>query len=75
MRVVSGDGSTMKNFLVCTVLLINIVRMIKSRNLRWVGHVARRSGFKILTGTPTGKRPLGRRRCRCETILEWILKK
>ena len=35
--------------------------MIKSRRLRWAGHVARveegRSAFKILTGKPTGKRP------------------
>ena len=42
----------------------NIVREIKSRRLRWAGHVTRikedRSAFKILTGTPTGKRPLGR---------------
>ena len=42
----------------------NIVRVIKSRRLRWAGHVARmeegRNAFKILTGTPTGKRPLGR---------------
>ena len=40
--------------------------MIKSRRLRWAGHVARmkegRSDFKILTGKPTGKRPLGRPR-------------
>ena len=39
----------------------NIVRVIKSRRLRWVGHVARmeesRSAFKVLTGKPTGKRP------------------
>jgi len=46
----------------------NIVRVIKSRRLRWAGHVARieegRSAFKILTGTPTGKRPLGRPRRR-----------
>ena len=38
--------------------------MIKSRRLRWAGHVARvdkgRSVFKILTGTPAGKRLLGR---------------
>ena len=44
--------------------------MIKSRILRWAGHVARmeegRSAFKILTGKPTGKRPLGRPRRRCE---------
>ena len=44
--------------------------MIKSRRLRWAGHVARmeegRSTFKILTGKPTGKRPLGRPRRRWE---------
>ena len=44
---------------------LNIVRVIKSR---WAGHVARmkegRSAFKILTGKPIGKRPLGRPRCR-----------
>ena len=43
-----------------------VVRVIKSRRLRWAGHVARieegRSAFKILTGKQTGKRALGRRR-------------
>ena len=42
----------------------NIVRVIKSRRLRWAGHVVRmeegRSAFKILIGKPTGKSPLGR---------------
>ena len=50
----------------------NIDRMIKSRRLRWAGRVARleegRSAFKILTGKPTGKRPLGRPRRRWEDI-------
>ena len=49
---------------------LNIVRVIKSRRLRWAGHVERieegRSAFKILTGKPTGKRPLGRPRRRWE---------
>ena len=48
----------------------NIVRVIKSRRLSWAGHVARmeedRNTFKILTGKPTGKRPLGRPMRRCE---------
>ena len=48
----------------------NIARVIQSRRLRWAGHVARmeqvRSAFKILTGKPTGKRPLGRSMCRWE---------
>ena len=42
----------------------NIVKVIKSRRLRWADHVARmeegRSAFKILSGKPTGKIPLGR---------------
>ena len=44
----------------------SVSRVIKSRRLRWAGHVARmeggRSFLKILTGTTTGKRPLGRPR-------------
>ena len=44
--------------------------MIKSKRLRWAGHVVRmeegRSAFKILTGKPAGKRPLGRPRLRWE---------
>ena len=48
----------------------NIVRVIKSRRLRWAGHVVRmeegRSAFKILIGNPTGKRPIGRPRRRWE---------
>ena len=48
----------------------NIVRVKKSRRLRWAGHVARmeegRSAFKILTGKHTGKRLLGRPRRRWE---------
>ena len=48
----------------------NIVRVIKSTRLRWAAHIARmeegRSALKILTGKPTGKRPLGRPRRRWE---------
>ena len=44
----------------------NIIRMIKSRRLRWTGLIARmeegRSAFKILTGKPTG---LGEELVRC----------
>jgi transcription termination factor 2 len=45
--------------------LPNIVRVVKSRRLRWVGHVARmgedRGVHRMLVGKPEGKRPLGRR--------------
>jgi hypothetical protein len=46
--------------------LPNIVRVIKSRRMRWAGHVARmgedRGGHRVLVGKPEGKRPLGRPR-------------
>ena len=49
------------------------------RRLRWAGHVARieegRSAFKILTGKPTGKRPVGGLGVDGRTILEWTLKR
>ena len=58
--------------------LPNIVRVIKSRRLRWAGHVARieegRSSFKMLTGTHTGKRSLGRPRRRWENNIRMDLK-
>ena len=56
----------------------NIVKVIKSRRLTWARHVARmeenRSTFKILTGKPTGKRPLGRPRRRWEDNIRMNLK-
>ena len=57
----------------------NIARVIKSIRLRCAGHVARmeesRSAFKILKGTLTGKRPLGRPKCRWEDNIRMDLKK
>ena len=46
----------------------NIVRVIKSRRMRWAGHVARmgeeRGTYRVLVGKPEGKRPLERPRRR-----------
>ena len=46
----------------------NIVRVIKSRRMRWAGHVARmgeeKGVYRVLVGKPEGKRPLGRPRRR-----------
>jgi hypothetical protein len=46
----------------------NIVRVIKSRGMRWAGHVARIGEGRVFTGFWLGgpKRPLGRPRCRWE---------
>jgi hypothetical protein len=45
----------------------SIIRMMKSRSMRWSVHVARmgekRNAYRILVGKPEGKRSLGRPRC------------
>jgi hypothetical protein len=50
--------------------LPNIVRVMKSRRMRWEGHVARmgevRAVYRVMVGKPEGKRPLERPRCRWE---------
>jgi hypothetical protein len=46
----------------------SIIKITKSRKMRWVGHVARvgekRNAYRLLVGKPEGKRPLGRPRRR-----------
>jgi len=55
----------------------NIVRLIKSRRMRWAGHVARmgewRDVYRVLVGKPEGKRPLGRLRRRWEDNIKMDL--
>jgi hypothetical protein len=59
----------------------NIIRQIKSRHMRWAGHVActweRRKVYKNLVGKPKGKRPLRRPRHRWEDgirmdLTDWL---
>jgi hypothetical protein len=56
----------------------NIVRVIKSRRMRWAGHVActgeGRGAYRVWVGRPEGKRPLGRPRCRWEDNIKMDLK-
>ena len=48
--------------------------MIKSRRMRWGGHVARnverRGVYRVLVGKFEGKRPLGRPMRRCENNIK-----
>jgi hypothetical protein len=55
----------------------NIVRVVKSRRMRWAGHVERmgedRGVHMVLVGKPEEKRPLGRPRRRCEDNIKMDL--
>ena len=57
----------------------NIFRVIKSRRMRWAGHVARmgqrRGVYRVLVGKPEGRRPFGRPRHRLEDNIRWIFRK
>jgi hypothetical protein len=57
--------------------LPNIVWVVKSRSMRWAGHVARmgeeRGVHWVLVGKPEGKRQLGRPRCRWENNIKMDL--
>jgi hypothetical protein len=43
-----------------------MLRMIKSRRMRWAGHGEKRNACSILTGKPEGRRPLRTLRLRWE---------
>ena len=55
----------------------NIFRVIKSRRMKWAGHVTcmgeRRGIYRVLMGKPDGKRPLGRPRHRWEDNIKMDL--
>jgi hypothetical protein len=56
----------------------DIIRVIKSRRLRWEGHVARmgerRGAYWVLVGKPEGRRPLGSLRRRLEDNIKTNLR-
>jgi len=56
----------------------NIVKVIKSKRMRWAGHVARtgeeRGVYRVLVGRPEGKRPLRRPRRRWEDNIKMDLR-
>jgi hypothetical protein len=75
------DGSWRKlhiDELHCLYFSPNIVRVIKSRRMRWAGHMARmgegRDVYRVLVGRPGSKRPLGRPRRRWEDNIKQDLR-
>jgi hypothetical protein len=57
----------------------NSVRVIKSRRMRWAGHIARmgerRGVYRVLVGKPEGKNHLGVPDLDLRIILKWIFRK
>jgi hypothetical protein len=68
----AGEDCIMRSF-ITFFILPNIIRVIKSRTIRWAGNVARKGAmryvYKILAGKPEEETPLGRPRHRCKEIL------
>ena len=60
---VTGEWRKLHNEELRDLYSPNIVRVVKSRRMRWAGHVARmgegRGVHRVLVGKPEGKRPLG----------------
>ena len=56
----------------------NIIASMKSRKMRWAGHVARmgerRNAYRVLVGKPKGKRQLGRPTIRQEDNIKLVYK-
>jgi hypothetical protein len=71
---VTGKWRRLHNKKLYALYLPNIIRVIKSRRLRWAGHVARmgerRGAYRALVGKPEGRRPLGRPRRRWENNIK-----
>jgi hypothetical protein len=66
---VTGEWRKLYNEELCNLYSSpSIIRIIKSRRMRWTGHVAqmgeKRNAHRLLVGKPEGKSPLGRPRCR-----------
>jgi hypothetical protein len=76
---VTGEWRKLHNELHDMYTSPSIIRIIKSRRMRWAGHVARmgenRNAYRLLVGKLEGKGPLGRPRHRWVEILGWVLER
>jgi hypothetical protein len=70
MDEITGEWRKLHNEFSYLYSLPNTVRVVKTRRMRWAGHVARtgenRGMYRVLLGKPEGKRPLGGPRRRWE---------
>jgi hypothetical protein len=76
---VTGEWRKLHNEELNDLYSPNIVRVIKSRRMRWAGHVACMGDgigmYRVLVGKPEGRRPLKRPKCRWEDNIKRIFRK
>jgi hypothetical protein len=78
---VAGEWTKLHNKELRDLYFSPVIRMIKSRRMRWTDHVARMGGkkkrntYRLLVGRPEGKRRIGRLRVGGWIILGWILER
>ena len=80
MNKVTGEWRKLHNEELSDLYFLpNIVRVVKSRRMRWAGHVERigegRVVHRVLVGKPEGKRPMWRPRRRWEDNIKMDLRK
>jgi hypothetical protein len=70
---VTGERKRLHNEELCSSPNINT--LVKSRSMRWTGHVACmvEGVFRVLPGRPERKRPLVRSRRRCNSNIKWYV--
>jgi len=66
-------------FIIIIIIIANKLLHLKSKIMRWAGHVAhmgrRRGAYRILVGKPEGRTPIGRPRHTWRIILKRIFRK
>jgi hypothetical protein len=76
---VTGELRRLHNEELYALYLPNIIRVIKSRRMKWAGHVERtgdrRGAYMVLVGKPEGKIPLERPKCGWEDTIKMYLQK
>jgi hypothetical protein len=64
------ESCILRSFIICTLLQVSIIRVIKSRRMRWAACMTHtRNACKILIGKPGGKRSCSRPGCRCKNYI------
>ena len=76
---ITGEWRKIHNTELHALYSFNIIRNLKSRRLRWAGHMEHmeqsRNAYRVLVGKPESKRTLGRPRRRWEDNIKMDLRK